>query len=95
MAKIITYTSGFDPQPLVASLPGAERISVGTRHDLAARIVDESMVCAVIVQVQRLDDEMRLFLSALKTHFPLLEAVAVTSEPPARSARGDRAGGPE
>ena len=39
------------------------------------------MVCAVIVQVQRLDDETRRFLAALKTHFPLLETVAVASEP--------------
>jgi hypothetical protein len=81
MATVITYTSNFDPEPLISCLPGGERISVGSRHDLATRIVEERLVCAVVVQVERLDDEMRLFLTALQKSFPLLEVIAVTSLP--------------
>lgn len=78
MEKAITYTSSFDPAPLVACLPEGERISVGSRHDLATRIVEERQICVAIVQGE-LDDDMRRFLTALKKSFPLLEVVVIAS----------------
>ena len=41
MSKVITYTSTFDPDPLVACAQSAERIAVDSLHDLEVRVVNE------------------------------------------------------
>jgi hypothetical protein len=77
MSTIITYTSTFDPAPLVACLPDAEGIAVHSLRDLAVRVVNEQDVRVVIVQ-DRVTEEVSRFLSALKRSFPRLDVVVIT-----------------
>ena len=77
MSKIITYTSTFDPAPLVACLPDAEGITVQSLRDLAVRVVKEQDVRVVIVQ-DRMTEELSRFLSTLKRSFPRLDVVVIT-----------------
>jgi hypothetical protein len=87
MSKIITYTSTFDPAPLVACLPNAEGIAVHSLHDLSVRLVDEQDVRIVIVQ-DRVAEESPGFLSTLKRSFPHLDVVVVTENPDANLPPG-------
>jgi hypothetical protein len=77
MSTIITYTSTFDPAPLVACLPDAEGITVHSLRDLAVRVVNEQDVRVVIVQ-DRMTEEVSRFLSTLKRSFPRLDVVVIT-----------------
>ncbi len=76
MSKIITWTSAFNPAPLVACLPNAEEMSVHSLHDLAVCLIDAQDVRVVIVQ-HTLTVELREFLLALKTSFPRLDVVFI------------------
>ena len=77
MSKIITYTSTFDPAPLVACLPDAEGIAVHSLRDLAVRVVNELEVRVVILQ-DRMTEEVSRFLTTLKRSFPRLDVVVIT-----------------
>jgi hypothetical protein len=79
MSAIITYTSTFDPAPLVACLSGAEGVAVHSLCDLAIRVVNEQNVRVVIVQ-NRMTEELSVFLSTLRRSFPRLDVVVITGD---------------
>jgi hypothetical protein len=87
MSRIITYTSSFDPSPLVACLPAAEGIAVHSLHDLAMHLVGELDVRVVIVQ-DGMAEELDGFLSALKRSFHRLDVVIVTRDEGRRLPQG-------
>ena len=72
MHEVLLYSETLRPETVREALSRLEVKAVANRVQLAERIVKDTDVLCVIIQLERLDDPWRRLLGSVTRSFPLL-----------------------